>query len=67
MVQSPACRVDTRETPATKTVDAGALCRVFRDICALAILKTFIIQEETVSAYTGMFYLLLLLRNREDT
>ena len=40
-VQSPTCRMDTRKTPAAKTENAAAPCRVPRDICVLAILKNF--------------------------
>ena len=61
--QSPVGRMDTRETPAA---EAAALLSTSRDICALAMHKTLLTQEEVILAHTGICPLLLP-RNREDT
>ena len=50
MAQSPACRMDTRETPAAKANEAAAPKREPRDISALATQRTFLTQEEMVLA-----------------
>ena len=52
LAQPPACRMDTRETPAAK---AAAPQRVPGAICALAALKTFLTQEENVLACIAYF------------
>ena len=54
LVQSPACTMDTRETPATKAEEAAAPQREPRIICALATQRTFLTQEEMVLAQTGL-------------
>ena len=54
LVQSPACRMDTKETPATKCTDAAVPLRVPKDQCALAILKTFLIHKEIILAHADM-------------
>ena len=56
LAQSPACRIDNRETPSTK---ATAPQREPGDICALPTQRTFLIQEEMVLAQTGPCCLLL--------
>ena len=48
LAQSPASRMDTRETPANKAADTAVPWRVPGDICALAMPKTFCPQEEMV-------------------
>ena len=48
LVQSPTCRMDTRETPAAKATDATALQTEPRDECIFAIQKTFLSKEEVV-------------------
>ena len=54
--------MDARKTPLLKAVEATAPT----DVCALAIHKMFLTQEEIILAYTSMCCLLLP-RNREDT
>ena len=49
----------TSETPAAKAAEAATPQRDPSDICALAKLRTFLIQEEMVLAQTGQCYLLL--------
>ena len=49
----------TRETPATKAVEAATPRREPGDICALATLRTFHSQEEMVLAQTSRCCLLL--------
>ena len=66
LVQSPACRMVTRETPAAKAAEAASPQREARDICALAIPRTFLTQEEMVLVQTGQCCLLLL-NKREVT
>ena len=56
---SPAYRMGTGETPATKALDGAASHRVPRYIGVLAIIKTFLTQEEIISAHTGMCCLLI--------
>ena len=63
MAQSPTCKMDTREKPATK---AAAPHREPSDICALATQRTLLTQEEIVLAQTGLCCLLLP-RKREVT
>ena len=46
----PACRTDTRETPATNVTAPQSKPG---DICALATERTFLTQEEMVLAQTG--------------
>ena len=45
LVQSPTCRMVTRETPTTKAAEAATPWREPRDICALATPGTFLTQE----------------------
>ena len=52
-----------QETPATKATEVKTFHTAPRDMCALAIHKTFLTQEEIILAHTGMCCLLLL-RNR---
>ena len=59
-------QMDTLETPATKAADATAIQRMPADINALAILKTFLTQEEMTLAHMNMSWLLLPI-NKEDT
>ena len=66
LVQSPACKMNTRETPATKAADAAGPQRVYKDLCALTILKTPLSQEEIILEQSGMCYPLWP-GNREDT
>ena len=49
----------TRETPAAKAAEAATPQREPGDICALAIPRTFLTQEEMVLAQTGRCSLLL--------
>ena len=56
---SPACRMDTRETPAAKAVEAAAPWREPGDTCTVATERTFLTQEEMVLAQTGLYCLLL--------
>ena len=51
--------MDTRETPAAKFADAAAPWKEPRDICALAIQRNFLTQEEIFLAQTGLCCLLL--------
>ena len=48
VAQSPACRMNTRETPATKDAEAATPWREQGDIYALATQRTFLTQEEMV-------------------
>ena len=66
LAQKPVCRMDTRETPATKAADAEAPWTELREICALVILKTFLTQEEIILIHVAMCSLLLP-KNRKDT
>ena len=59
LAKSPACRMDIRETPATKAAEAAAPQREPTDICALASQRTFLTQEEMVLQQTGLCCLLL--------
>ena len=45
MAQSPAVRVDTKDTPATKVANATAPYKVVRNIHVLALLRTFLTQK----------------------
>ena len=53
LVQSLACRMVTREIPATKAAGAATPQREPRDICALATPRTFLTTEGMVLAQTG--------------
>ena len=66
LAQSPACRMDTGETTAATTTEAAALCLASRDICVLAMNKTFLTQKVIFLRHTGMCCLLLP-QNRENT
>ena len=57
--------MDTREIPANKAVYTAAPQQVPRGLCALAIPKTFLTQEEISLAHTGICGLLLA-KNREE-
>ena len=46
--------METKEPQATKAPDTVAPQRVSRDICAFAVPKTFLTQEEIILAHTGM-------------
>ena len=59
MAQSSACRMDTKQTPAAKAIYSTAPQRVPRDICILAIVKTFLNHEEIILTHTEMCCLLL--------
>ena len=48
LAQSTICRIYTSEMPATKPADTTACWKVPRNICAFAILQTFLTQEEIV-------------------
>ena len=50
--------MDGKETPASKATDATALHRV-PGTCVLAILQTFLTQEEIILAHTDMCCVLL--------
>ena len=63
---APACRMDTRETPALKAVQAATPWREPGNICALAAQRTFLTQEEMVLAQITQSCLLLP-KNREVT
>ena len=47
---TPACRMDTRETPVAKDEKTAAPKREPTDICALATQRTFFTQEEMLLA-----------------
>ena len=66
LAQSPACWMDTKETPAAKDTDAAIAQKIPRDICILTIHKSFLTKEEIIIAHTAMCCLLLP-RNREET
>ena len=51
--------MDTREIPATKVANTAAPHRIPGDICAIAITKTFLTQNEIILEHTGMCCLLL--------
>ena len=48
LTQSPAGREQTKGTPATKAAEAATPQCMPRDICVIAILKTFLTQEEII-------------------
>ena len=56
LAQFPACRQDTRITPLAKAADTTTSQRVSREICAFAMLKTFLNKDEIMLAHTGMCY-----------
>ena len=59
LAQSPAGRMVTKETPAPKAMDTAAPQRVPGYICASAIPKTFLTQDEIILAHMGLCSLLL--------
>ena len=59
VAQSPACRMDTRETTVANAKEISAPSGVPRDIFGLAILKTFLSKEEILFVHSGMCCLLL--------
>ena len=58
IIKSPACRMDTWETPATKATDTALPPRVPGEVCIFTTPKTFLTKEEIVLAHTGMCCLL---------
>ena len=64
--QSPAFRMDARETPAVKATDPTAPWMVQRDMCTFTIPKSFLVQEEMVLAQICSCCLLLP-KNKEFT
>ena len=54
LVQSPVCRMDTREMAAMEVANTAAPQRVPRDKGAFAIPKTFLTNEGIILKHTGM-------------
>ena len=54
LAHSPACRMDTRETPAAKAAEAATPQRESGDICILATQRIFLTQQEMVLAQPGL-------------